>query len=92
MHYFSNRDLIDWDNLRPELIDLEEERVAQLLGQHGHAQVGFGEGESGGGGSFAMVVGDHLDRVVLPDRDLGVGRSEIDCDRFFIFLFLSMLL
>ncbi|MCI90087.1 hypothetical protein A2U01_0111377, partial [Trifolium medium] len=42
--------------------------------------VGISESDVRGGGPVALVVGDDLDSVVLPDSDAGVGGAEVDSD------------
>ena len=62
---------------------LTEDSVDGVRGGLVHGRVadephGVGEGDAGGRGEVALVVGDDLDTVV---RRPGVGRPEVDADR-----------
>ena len=58
--------------------------VHRGLGLGGIADQAFGfrEGDVGGGGAVALIVGDDLDAVVLPHADARVSGSEVDTDAF----------
>jgi hypothetical protein len=63
-----------------------EDRVGRVhrrlvLGRIADHALGIGERDVRRGRAVALVVGDDLDAVVLPDADARVGRAEIDADR-----------
>jgi len=64
-----------------------EDGIAGILGNlvlGGVADESFvvGESDIGGSGSVALIVGDDLDSIILPDTDAGVGGAEVDSDGF----------
>lgn len=53
-----------------------------ILGGVADQSLGIGEGDIGRSRPVALVVGDDLDAVVLPDPNAGVGGAEIYTDRW----------
>lgn len=49
-----------------------------VLGCIADEALGTGEGDIGWGDCVALIIGDNLDAAVLPHRDAGVGRPQVD--------------
>ena len=53
-----------------------------VLGGITNQTLGVGEGNEGWGGPVALVVGDDLNAIVLPDTDARVGGAQVDANSF----------
>ena len=84
LHVFLNNRIIELPADQPLGV---EDGIAGIFGNlvfGGVADESFvvGEGDIGGSGSVALIVGDDLDSIILPDTDAGVGGAEVDSDGF----------
>jgi hypothetical protein len=52
-----------------------------VLGGISDQTLSIGEGNKGGSGSIALIVGNDFDTIITEDTHTGVGGSKIDTDR-----------